>query len=382
MRLGRKSPVVPAAHIPEDGRGTRGGVPRALVILIGAAAGVVTLAGVRSVAWLIGPVFFALVIVITASPVQTWLRRHGWPRWAAALALMLVVYIVLLGLFVVVVISVGELVTVLPQYVSQANGSVQKAINALGNAGVGKQQLQSIASSVNIGKVVSLAGKLVAGIGGLVTNVFFILVLLLFMSAEATWVENRLAAIAGDRPWITDALGRFAKGTRSYMLVTTIFGFIVAVLDVVGLAIIGVPGAILWGFLAFVTNYIPNIGFIIGVIPPALVALLTGGWSEALIVVAVYCVLNFIVQSLIQPQFVGDTVGLSTMVTVLALVFWAWLLGPIGAILAIPATLLCKALFVDVDPRAGWANVLLSQPPKPPPPRVPEPVAEPPSPAA
>ncbi len=384
MRRGRKSPVEPAAHIPDEGRGLRGGVPRALVILIGAAAGVVALAGVRSVAWLIGPVFLALIIVITANPVQTWLRRHGWPRWAAALVLMIVVYVVLLGLFAVVIISVGELVTVLPQYAAQANVSVQKAVNALGDAGVGQQQLKSIASSLDIGKLVSLAGKLVAGIGGLVSNVFFLLILLLFLSIEATWAEGRLAAIGGDRPWITDALGRFSRGTRKYMIVTTVFGFIVSVLDSVGLFIVGVPGAVLWGLLAFVTNYIPNVGFVIGVIPPALVALLIGGWPKALIVVAIYCVLNFVVQSLIQPQFVADSLGLSTMVTVLALVFWAWLLGPIGAILAIPATLLCKALFVDVDPRAGWADVLLSRPPRPPerPEPAPAPAEDPPSSAA
>ncbi|HEX3592534.1 MAG TPA: AI-2E family transporter, partial [Pseudonocardiaceae bacterium] len=249
MRIRRKTLGLPDTLIPDETGRLRAGVPRALVILIGAASMVVILAGVRQVAWLIGPVFLALVIVITANPVQMWLRRHGWPRWLAAAALMVVVYVVLLGLFAVVVVSIAELATVLPQYVSQANSAVQKAVNTLGGAGVGRDQLRDVASSLDVSKLVSLAKGLVGAIGGVVTNVFFLLALLLFLSVEATWAEERFASIARDRPWITGALQRFAGGTRSYMLVTTVFGFIVAVLDTVALYIIGVPGAVLWGLL-------------------------------------------------------------------------------------------------------------------------------------
>jgi predicted PurR-regulated permease PerM len=126
---------------------------------------------------------------------------------------------------------------------------------------------------------------------------------------------------------------------------------------------------VLWGILSFLTNFIPNVGFIIGLVPPALLALLTGGVEQMLIVIAVYCVLNFVIQTVIQPRFVGDSVGLAMTTTFVALVFWAWLLGPIGALLAIPMTLLMKALLVDVDPTARWANALagsLERPPREP----------------
>jgi AI-2 transport protein TqsA len=164
--------------------------------------------------------------------------------------------------------------------------------------------------------------------------------------------------VAADRPELETALRSFAHGTRSYLLVSTVFGLIVGVLDGVALAIIGVPLPVLWGVLAFITNYIPNIGFVIGLVPPALLALLTLGVPEMLVVIAVYCVLNFVIQSLIQPRYVGDSVGLATTTTFVALFFWAWLLGPLGALLAIPLTLLIKALLVDVDPAARWANAL------------------------
>jgi AI-2 transport protein TqsA len=125
------------------------------------------------------------------------------------------------------------------------------------------------------------------------------------------------------------------------------------------------------GLLSFITNYIPNVGFIIGVIPPALLALLTGGPKLMVIVIIVYCAINVVVQSIIQPRFIGDAVGLSVTLTFVALVFWAWLLGPLGAILAIPLTLMCKAVLVDTDPQARWADVLLRASAKDPDPTAP-----------
>ena len=107
----------------------------------------------------------------------------------------------------------------------------------------------------------------------------------------------------------------------------------------------------------------PNIGFLIGLVPPALLALLTGGPSLMITVIVVYCVLNFIIQSVLQPKFVGDAVGLTTTVSFLSLIVWAYLLGPIGAILAIPASLLFKALLVDVDPDAKWLQLFLGDEP-------------------
>ena len=130
-------------------------------------------------------------------------------------------------------------------------------------------------------------------------------------------------------------------------------------MDAIALALLGIPLALLWGLLVFITNYIPYIGFWIALVPPALLALLIGGWNLMLVVVALFMVVNFVLTSLIQPKYVGDAVGISVTVTLVALVLWGWLLGAIGAVLAVPLTLLAKALLVDIDPHARWANALL-----------------------
>ncbi|MDP9143506.1 MAG: AI-2E family transporter, partial [Actinomycetota bacterium] len=175
--------------------------------------------------------------------------------------------------------------------------------------------------------------------------------------------------LSSGRQRALEGLGAAAQGTRVYFTVATVFGGIVAILDWAVLVILGIPAAPLWGLLAFVTNYIPNVGFIIGVIPPALLALLTGGVDLMITVIVAYVVLNFVIQSVIQPKFVGDAVGLTTTVSFLSLIVWAYILGPLGAILAVPMTLLFKSMFVDIDPDARWLQLFLGDAPKPTPPK-------------
>jgi AI-2 transport protein TqsA len=350
---------------PADGRPL---LPRSLVMLLGAGSAVLVLAGIRSVAWLVGPVFLALMIVIAIAPVQSALLRRGWPAWLSTLVLVLLVTGVLVVFGLVFVVSIARLAALLPQYADQADKTLQSVETSLKGLGVNPDQLKQAVDSVNPAKLVALIGTVLAGLSGLAMSLVFLLCLMLFLSVEAGGVDQRLAAVAADRPQLETALRSFAAGTRSYLVVTAVFGLIVGVLDGGALWIIGVPLPVLWAVLSFLTNFIPNVGFVIGLVPPALLALLTGGVSEMLVVIAVYCVLNFVIQTVIQPRFVGDSVGLAMTTTFVALVFWAWLLGPIGALLAIPLTLLAKALLVDVDPTARWAIALagsLERPPGP-----------------
>ncbi len=133
-----------------------------------------------------------------------------------------------------------------------------------------------------------------------------------------------------------------------------------AVIDTIELQLMGVPGAFVWGVLAFITNFIPNIGFIIGLVPPALLALLEGGVWKMLAVIVVYCAINFVIQSVIQPKYQADALNLGVSLTFLSLVFWTFVLGPLGALLALPMTMLVRALFVDADPTVKWVGPLLS----------------------
>ncbi|WP_328393100.1 AI-2E family transporter [Nocardia sp. NBC_00416] len=341
----------------------RWAIPRGLIVLLVAAATVVAITGAKAFSGVLGPVFLALMLVIAAQPIQTWIQRRGRPAWVGMIAALVVVYLVLLGLAAALVVSAAQLATALPDYSDQFSSLFDQVRSLLERFGVDHDRIQHALSGFDIGKLVDVLEAALRELAGVFSNLLFVLALLLFMAFDGMSVGRRMGAVAGLRPDIAHALTTFVAGTRKYLIVSTVFGLIVAVLDGVALWMLAVPFPLLWGLLSFITNYIPNIGFVIGLIPPALLALLDGGFGKMVWVIVLYCVFNVLVQSVIQPKYVGDAVGLSVTVTFLSLVFWAWVLGALGALLAIPLTLLAKALLFDIDPSTRWMDVLISDRP-------------------
>jgi predicted PurR-regulated permease PerM len=341
-------------------------IPRWVLLLVGLAAATVAIAGLRAVAWLVAPVFLALVVVVALAPVQGWLRKIGVPRWLATTVLLVLVWAVLLAFVALLVVSAAQLAALLPDYAGQAEVLINDVVTDLNTAGLVSGQLSDLIGQIEYGQIVGLATGLLSQLLGAASTLVLLLSALVFMAIESSGFPRRMALVGEERPHLPVAFTLFTQGTRSYLLVSTVFGAVVAVGDTIALMLLAVPAAPLWGLLAFITNYVPNIGFVLGVVPPGLLALLAGGWSQLLAVLIVYSLLNFVVQTLIQPRFVGDSVGLSMTVTFIALLFWGWVLGALGALLAIPLTLLVKALLVDVDPRGHWVDTLLREEPRAP----------------
>jgi len=344
---------------PRDGYG----LPRGLIIILGLAAGVVVAAGIHAIPNILGPVFMAVVLVVTVDPIRSGLIRKGAPKWLATLAVVLGIYAIVIGLFAAAIIGIAQLAALLPQYADQLQSQLDGLKSWLSSMGVTQADVQQAVSGIDKSSILSAAGALLSSIKGIFSSVFFLIVLVIFMGVDGSVFNERMVSRRPGREPVLTALGTFALGTRKYFAVATIFGGIVAILDGVALVILGIPAAGLWALLAFVTNYVPNVGFLIGLVPPALLGLLVGGPTLMITVIVVYCVLNFIIQSVLQPKFVGDAVGLTTTVSFLSLIVWAYLLGPIGAILAIPASLLFKALLIDVDPDARWLQLFLGDEP-------------------
>jgi AI-2 transport protein TqsA len=152
------APTTNGASGPPAPPGPLSGLPRAVVLLVGGVSAVGIIAGMRAVAWLIGPVFLALIIVIAAHPVQRWLRGRGWPGWVATLALLLVIYVGLLALALVLLVSVGQLATVLPQYTAQFDALIASLQQLLAGLGIGPAQIQAATSSADLGSIVGALG--------------------------------------------------------------------------------------------------------------------------------------------------------------------------------------------------------------------------------
>ena len=360
-----KTDHTPAVQAPPDTPPVAGQpqAPPFFSVLVLAALIIVGV-GLKNTANIVAPVFLVVTLVITVAPLRSFLVRRRWPSALASVVSLLAIYLLLLLILGSVVWSIYRLVDTLPQYATAFGKIFDSLLRVSTQLGYGAEQIQKLASSF---KVSSLAGPAQSLLGALTSGASLLILILavaIFLAFDQAGMPQRLAVIRQTRPHIADGLRNFAGRVRKYWIVTTVFGFLVAVLDVVGLLIIGVPLALTWGVLAFVTNYIPNIGFVLGLIPPALIALLDGGVGSMVAVIVVYVVLNVVVQTIIQPRFTGDAVGISGTVAFISLIFWAYVLGALGALLAIPATLFLKSVLVDNSVPASWVNALISSDPK------------------
>jgi AI-2 transport protein TqsA len=338
----------------------RWALPRGLIILLGVAAALGAALGLREFSKIIGPVFLALVLSIAVHPVRRFADRRRLPAWLGVILSLLAVYAIVAGLFAILVIAGIQFATLLQDYAPQFQAFLRQAVEVLESVGVSQQKLQDLANELSPSKLVGIAGDLIGGLAGVLSDIFFLIVLLFFTVADAGDFASKLERISPRGQRLAMAFNQFAHGSRQYLAVATIFGAIVAVCDVIALWILDIRYAWLWGLLAFITNYIPNIGFIIGLVPPTIIALLDQDVVTAIIVVIVYSVVNFVIQTIIQPRVVGVTVGLSATLSFLSLIIWATILGASGAFLAIPLSLFVKYLFVDVDPEHDWVGPLLS----------------------
>jgi AI-2 transport protein TqsA len=335
-------------------------MPRGLVVVLASTGLLVTTLALQQFSSVISPVLLALVLVVGVHPLTGLLRRRGAPEWLAITCTLLVLVAIILGLAVAFAVSVAQLGTVLPAYEDRFTAFLDDLQAWLATLGIGRDQLKAALGQISFGHIAGFFTDLLVGLAGAFSNLLLLLLIVLFMGLDATYFSRRLAQTGGERKPIVSALRGFAHGTRIYLVVSTIFGLIVAAIDTAFLWIVGVPLAVLWGLLAFVTNYIPNVGFLIGLVPPALLALLEGGPELMISVIVAYSVINFVIQSVIQPKFVSDAVDLSLTLTFLSLLFWSFVIGPLGAVLAIPLTLLAKALLLDVDPDTRWISGLFA----------------------
>ncbi|MET0830690.1 MAG: AI-2E family transporter [Microbacterium sp.] len=325
---------------------------------MGLAAAVVALAGLSFARELVGPLALAAVIVIICHPLRHPLERRGWPSWTATTAVIVLAFLILGAMVALLWFASTQFVRLVADFADDLQSTAQSVISWLQSLGFDEQVADATGALLDPATIASF----VASLGGTVLNVltafFFVLAYVIFMAADGSRYARAEASFGSAiRPTVR-RFQAFNSGVRRYYVVNAIFGAVVAIIDGLALWALGVPAPAVWAILAFVTNFIPNIGFVIGLIPPALLALVVGGWPLMLAVIAIYCVVNVTLQVLVQPKFVSDAVNLSLTLSFFSVIFWTFVIGPLGAILSIPLTLLVRALVIEGDPGARWLRWL------------------------
>ncbi len=334
-------------------------VPVGIIILATTALMTLAFAGLSYVQAVFAPFFLALTLVLAFRPIGRKLVKHGAPVWLAIITTMIVLVVTFVGTVSLLVWSFTPVPVTLMRY----SGRFEQTLNSLGqfleSYDIQTFDFQKLLSEIDYNTVIRLAWNVADSLSSMGGLIAIVVVALFFITIDTATLDARSKV---SRTWhsdLTAALAGFEKRVRSYWIISTFFGLIVAVVDVVALQMLAIPLAWTWGVWAFVTNYIPNIGFVIGVLPPMLMALLDQGWQAMLWVALIYSLINVLIQTFLQPKLTGDVVGLSATVTFISLVLWTLVIGILGSILAVPLTLFFKALLIDADPRTRWLDVFL-----------------------
>lgn len=328
-------------------------------ILMGLGGAVLVGIGVAGLAPIIAPVFLAVILTICMHPLRIWLEQHHIPRGIATTAVVLAVILLLVGFGYAVLVAFGQFSALLPQFADQITAFGQDVVAWLNSIGISSRELNSVATDFDPAQLADFVGGLIGGLTGIASALVILLTIALLLGMDAGYIPAVLAQTSTTHPLLVSGLTGYAANVRRYMVWTTLLGLLQGAIDFVALVLIGVPGAFVWGLLAFLCSFIPNVGYFLALVPPVIFGALVGGLPTVISVIVVYGIINAVVQSVIQPRVIGNAVSLSQAITFFSVLFWAVILGPIGAILAIPLTLLVRLMLVDTYPPAGWVRPLL-----------------------
>jgi predicted PurR-regulated permease PerM len=330
---------------------------RGAPILITFAAFVVVVAGLRAASDLVVPFLVAAFIALVAAPPVAWLRRRRVPAGLAVLAVIVAMVLALLLLTTVVGTSVNRFVGALPQYQQSLGEALGGVIAWLQGRGL-QVSREQIGQFLDPGAAMGLAAGVLTSLQKVLTNGFLILLTVVFMLLEASGLPAKMRAAIGDPEADFSGFDAFITNLNRYLAIKSWISLATGVLCTAWLSILGVDFAILWGVLAFLLNFVPNLGSIIAGVPAVLLAFIQFGAGKAGLVALGYVVVNVVIGSGVEPRFMGRGLGLSTLVVFLSLVFWGWVFGPVGMLLSVPLTMALKiALESREDSR--WLAVLL-----------------------
>jgi len=324
--------------------------------LISAACFVVIVAGMQAAASLLIPFLLSAFVAIICLPPLNWLTRHRIPSGISVLiiTLSLIIGVLLLGTFAGN--SIADFSSNLPAYQDRLKTITGDLLTWLSGLGVSISS-QTIRDSLDPSAAMGMAGRLVSGLGNALANTFLIVLTVIFLLIEAAALPHKWR-VMGEHAPSAEHFDRFVESVNSYLTIKGWVSLATGATIAIWLAILGVDYPLLWGLIAFLFNFVPNIGSIIAAVPAVLLALVQLGPGTALAAGAGYVVVNIVMGNVVEPRFMGKGVGLSTLVVFLSLIFWGWILGPVGMLLSVPLTMIVK-LALETNEQTRWIAILL-----------------------
>ena len=325
--------------------------------LVSIAAFVIIIAGINLAQSVVVLFLVAVFLALLGTPPVIWLKEKRVPSGIAVLIVMAVMIIVIVLIGAQIGSSFSSFSDELPLLQTRIREQVLQLSVVLSHKGIVLTN-KFLLEYINPAAVMKLTANLLTGLGSVLSDLVLILLTVTFILLEVSSFPIKLRAILGDPKQLFPQFTKFAYDMKRYMVIKTLINLLAGILIALWMYILGVQFPILWGFVAFLLHYIPNIGAAIAAIPAMLMALVQLGMGSVLLVAIGYIVLGFIIGNVIEPRLMGRKLGLSTLVVFLSLIFWSGVLGLIGAILCIPLTMTLKFAFESSE-STKWVAVLL-----------------------
>ena len=326
-------------------------------LLITVACTVVIIAGMRAAQSIIEPFLLAVFIAVICSTPLLFLKRKGISTGIAVVIVLVGIVVIALIVAVLIGTSLQDFSNALPTYQARLQDQTKDIFNWLRNWGINIDH-NKLLSYINPGTAMEVFAGALSSFQAVLTNAFMILLTVIFILFEVSGFPDKLRTALGDKGSPSEGLDKISVGIKRYIALKTFTSLATGIFVAICLVIIGVDYPVLWGLIAFLLNYVPNIGSIIAAVPAVILSFIQLGIGRTLFVIGVYLVVNTVIGSIIEPKVMGRGVGLSTLVVFLSLVFWGWVLGPIGMLLSVPLTMIVK-ISLEESEDTRWIAVLL-----------------------
>ncbi len=339
---------------------TQSGAVRFMVIVIGCVA---LVAGMRATASILNPIFIAVLFAVVFDIPRSWMVRRGMSGGLALTVTVLGTLLVSLLLLFIMGTTALNLSASLPTLEQQLQTQLDALGAMLAQAGIQVDQLKTMAQSDQTNPL-GVIRYVLGGVAGLLSSSVLILVYAIFLLVEVSGFPGKLNEAFNPSEPAYRYLNTITTNLRSFLVAQTQVCLITGVGVIIALWLLGVDFALLWGFVAFLMNFIPYIGSILAAIPAVIVAFIQFGPTiTVLLVIVAYLVVNIVVNYAIYPRLMSQGVDLSMFIVLASMIFWGWVLGPIGLILAVPLTAVIK---ISLESYAGsrWLGVMLGSGPK------------------
>ena len=334
---------------------------RVMRFLIIVAALAIIIWGINQAQTVLVSFFIAVFFAIIGTPPVLWLERKRIPSIVSVLIVLTGMIIVLLIVGASVGVSINRFYTELPAYQARLQEQVPEFQSFLATKGIRIQGMSKVLLGfINPGAVMSLTTRLLSGLGAALSNIILILLTVAFILFEAPSFPVKLRAVLGDPQQTFPEFTGFVGNIERYMVIKTIISLATGILIWLLLSILGVKFPVLWGFIAFLLHYVPNIGGIIAAVPAILLTLIQLGAGTAALAAAGYLAVDLVLGNVIETRLMGWRLGLSTLVVFLSLVCWGSMLGSIGMVLCVPLTMALK-FACENNKSTQWIAVLLGR---------------------